>query len=145
MVISDQHLLKYKNNQDLSQLVEVFKKFPDIRAVYLFGSAVKKRIHLESDLDLAVVPGDRHCRERKLDMLRDLAENGFCNVDLVFLDGDDIVLKFEAVRGAALVYAREDFRSGSYYSEIVRKYFDFRYYLDVHRNAYKARMLHGPA
>jgi hypothetical protein len=47
-----------------------------------------------------------------LDILADLARAGFCDVDLVFLDTYDIVLKYEAVRQNKLVYNRGDFDWG---------------------------------
>jgi len=122
---------------DLDLLPEIFQKYPGVQAVYLFGSVAAASTHRESDLDLAVVPRDSSVREQKLDMLADLAARGFDNVDLVFLDTDDIVLKFEAVRRNRLVYEAGDFDRGSYFSLIIRQYFDFLPYLRVQRAAYK--------
>ena len=87
----------------LQVLSEVFRRYPDVQAVYLFGSFATGNAHAESDLDLAVVPRHSAVRARKLEILADLARCGFCNVDLVFLDTDDIVLKYEAVRQNRLV------------------------------------------
>src|SRR4051812_25903018 len=86
------------NTYDLGRLVDVFRKYPDIQAVYLFGSRASEKTHPNSDLDLAIVPRNSAIRAKRLDILTDLASNGFCDVDLVFLDIDDIVLKYEAVR-----------------------------------------------
>jgi len=52
----------------------------------------------ESDLDLAVLADGNSLCGRKLDILAELAKNGFCNVDLVILPSDDVVLQYEAVR-----------------------------------------------
>jgi predicted nucleotidyltransferase len=128
---------------DLQILSEVFRKYPDIQAVYLFGSFAAGNVHRESDLDLAIVPRRGSVREKRLDVLADLARYGFCNVDLVFLDTDDIVLKYEAVRQNRLVYQAEDFDRGAMYSKIVRQYLDFVPYLNVQREAYKRRILLG--
>ncbi len=84
--------------KDLAQLAQVFREYPEIQAVYLFGSAAEGRTHPESDLDLAILPRSPEARARRLDILTDMARLGFCNVDLVFLDTDDIVLKYEAIR-----------------------------------------------
>ena len=130
---------------DLKLLSRIFETYPDVRAVYVFGSSASGHIHADSDLDLAVVPRHRRVHSRKLDMLTDLARAGFCDVDLVFLDTDDIVLKYEAVRQNQLVYQREDFDRGAYYSQIVRKYLDFLPYLEVQRKAYQRRILGGQA
>ena len=128
---------------DLKTLVSVFERYPEIDAVYLFGSSVHGRVHPESDLDLAIIPGDRNLRNKKLEILTDLARLGFCNVDLVFLDGTDIVLQYEAVRQNALVYQKPGFDRGETYSRIVRQYLDFYPYLCVQREAYKKRILDG--
>ena len=128
---------------DLKTLATVFERYPDIDAVYLFGSSVHGRVHPESDLDLAIIPGDKSLRNKKLEILADLARLGFCNVDLVFLDGTDIVLQYEAVRQNALVYQKPGFDRGETYSRIVRQYLDFYPYLCVQRKAYKKRILNG--
>jgi predicted nucleotidyltransferase len=129
------------NIPSTDRLAAVFSKYPDIQAVYLFGSAAAGTTHRESDLDLAVVPRNPKLGRKKLDILTDLARAGFDNVDLVFLDTDDIVLKYEAVRQNRLVYQAEDFDPGAMYSKIVRQYLDFQPYLDVQRAAYKRRIL----
>jgi hypothetical protein len=131
----------------LEDLRAVFSRYPKVRAVYLFGSSATGRTHRESDLDLTVLPHNAGVRDsagvrdRKLEMLTDLARAGFCDVDLVFLDTDDIVLKYEAVRQNRLVYATKDFDRGATYSLIVRQYLDFLPYLEVQRAAYKRRLL----
>ena len=130
-------------NSDLKTLVSVFERYPEIDAVYLFGSSVHGMVHPESDLDLAIIPGDRNLRNKKLEILADLARLGFCNVDLVFLDGTDIVLQYEAVRQNTLVYQKPAFDRGETYSRIVRQYLDFYPYLCVQREAYKKRILNG--
>jgi len=128
---------------DLGLLSEIFVRYPEIQAVYLFGSHASGKLHAQSDLDLAIVPSDRSVRERKLDILSDLASIGFCNVDLVFLDTTDIVIKYEAIRDNRLIYHRKDFNRGEIYSNIVRQYLDFTPYLRVQREAYKRRHMNG--
>ncbi len=130
---------------NLEHLANIFARYPEIHAVYLFGSAATGRMHAESDLDLAVVPRPETGAMPKLAILADLARAGFCRVDLVTLDTNDIVLKHEAVRHNRLVYRAADFDHGAYFSKIMRQFLDFRPYLDVQRQAYKQRRLHDPA
>jgi len=99
----------------------------------------------ESDLDLAVLADGNSLCGRKLDILAELAKNGFCNVDLVILPSDDVVLQYEAVRLNRIVYQRPDFDSASVFSLFVRRYLDFLPYLKVQREAYKQRVLNGQA
>lgn len=127
---------------EINLLPAIFKKYPGIQAVYIFGSTADGQIHAESDLDLAVWPRDSSVRSKKLDILADLARAGFCNVDLVFLDTTDIVLKFEAVRKNRPIYCTADFPASEVFSLILRQYFDFLPYLEVQRREYKRRVLH---
>lgn len=124
---------------EIRNLEEVFRRYPGIRAVYVFGSTASGNAGPESDLDLAVIPTEPSVSEKKLDILADLASHGYCNVDLVFIDGDDLVLAYEAIRKNRLIYAVEDFDRGATYSNIVRKYLDFEFYLRIQRDAYKRR------
>ena len=132
-----------KNNPDIKLLKKVFKNFSEIEAVYLFGSTVTGKSHQESDMDLAIYPDTPGLRKQKLAILTELARFGFCNVDLVIMDENDIVLQYEAVRQNILVYQTSGFDRGSTYSKIVRQYLDFYPYLTEQRKAYKKRILGG--
>ena len=130
---------------DLEKLNTIFKCYPDILAVYLFGSGATGKLHSESDIDLAIIPKTKSLRKQKLNILTDMVYKGFFNVDLVFLDKNDIVLKYEAVRQNILVYQVPEFDRGATYSKIIRQYLDFYPYLTVQRQAYKKRILHDKA
>jgi predicted nucleotidyltransferase len=132
-----------KANPDTKILEKVFQKYPEIEAVYLFGSAGTGKSHKESDIDLTIYPDTPELRRQKLAILTELARFGFCNVDLVFMDENDIVLQYEAVRQNIVVYQTPGFDRGSTYSNIVRRYLDFYPYLTEQRNAYKERILGG--
>jgi predicted nucleotidyltransferase len=128
---------------DLDLLPGILSRYADIQAVYLFGSAAEGKEGPDSDIDLAIVPRSAELRKRRLDILADLARAGFCRVDLLFLDVDDIVIKFEAVRQNRIIYQAEDFEPGAFYSRIVRQYWDFLPYLAIQRRALKRRLLDG--
>jgi predicted nucleotidyltransferase len=126
---------------DLSILPEIFKTYPDIQAVYLFGSVASGKENPQSDLDLAIYPRNSLLREKKLDILADITARGFNNVDIIFLDIPDIVVRFEAVCQNRLIYCAQDFDAGSFFSLTIRQYFDFLPYLKIQREAYKQRIL----
>ncbi len=128
---------------DLEILPEVFRKYNDIKAVYLFGSAASGNLKSDSDLDIGIVPADDSIHDKKLELLSDLARQGFCNVDIVFLDVQDIVLRFEIVKHNKVIYQVDDFDSGSMFSLTLRQYTDFLPYLRVQREALKKRLLNG--
>jgi len=127
----------------LDSLADVFRQYPDIQAVYLFGSRAGGHARPGSDFDLAIVPADGAPEQQRLSILADLTRAGFDDVDLVFLDGEDLVLAYEAVRPNRLIYRSEEFDRGAYYSKVVRMYLDFLPYLEVQRAAYKRRVLDG--
>ena len=126
-------------------LIEVVERYPEVQAVYLFGSIAVGKEHPRSDLDLAVYL----CEEvearstLKLDLLADLTSAGFDAVDLIFFSEADLVLQYEAVSPNQLLYSTADFDHGSVYSRIVRKYLDFQPYLARQREAYRKRLLNG--
>jgi len=122
----------------------VFAAVPEVAAVFLFGSQAEGRARADSDVDLALVPAaGKNLRARKLDILAALARQGVTDVDLVVLDRHDVVLSHEAIRMNRLLYARPDFDRGSFYSKMIREYFDFQPYLKVQREALKARLAYG--
>lgn len=131
-----------KNPSDLSPISEIFSQFPKVQAVYLFGSVASGNMHPESDLDLGI-KGDEGIKDQQLDILTELARHGFCHVDLVFMNTNDIFMKYEIVRQHKILYKREDFEAKSYYSLVMRQYEDFYPYLKIQRKAFKQRLLNG--
>ena len=127
----------------ITKLCAVFARYPEIQAGDLFGSTAAGTNRPDSDIDLALVPRSTALRRQKLDILADLAQAGFDNVDLVILDTKDLVLQYEAVRYNQIIYRAPDFESGTFYSNTVRKYLDFLPYLEVQRQAYKRRIING--
>jgi uncharacterized protein len=127
----------------LELLKQVFDKYDEIEAVYLFGSAAKGAIHPESDLDIGIVAGDPSLCQRKLDILTDLAKIGFCSVDLVFLDTKDIVMRFEVVKHNRVIYQKSGFDRCEMFSRTLRMYFDFLPHLRIQREYFKRRVLSG--
>lgn len=126
------------------RLARVLSRFPEIAAAYLFGSAARGRAGPESDLDIAVVTTSP-LGSRKLDLLTALTAEGLDRVDLVSLDTDDVVLRFEAVHPNQLVYAADHFDHGDFYSRVIREYFDFEPYLRRQREAMRRRMGNAPS
>lgn len=57
---------KNRHEADLERLKVILAAYPDIQAVYLFGSAATGRQRPESDLDLAIVARTSALRARQL-------------------------------------------------------------------------------
>jgi predicted nucleotidyltransferase len=126
---------------DTDKLATVFRRYPDVSAVYLFGSMATGTSNPTSDIDLAIIPKSERLRTQKLELLADLADEGFDEVDLVILDQDDVFLSFTAIAPNALIYADQAFDRGVTYSNAVRKYLDMEPYLRKQRQEYKRRNL----
>ncbi|MCD6290839.1 MAG: nucleotidyltransferase domain-containing protein [Anaerolineae bacterium] len=134
------------NEHDVNSLKNIFRRYPQVWAVYLFGSMAEGRARRGSDVDLGIVLRSGAPRPDKLDVLTDLVKAGYENVDVVFLDPaaiNDIVLWFEVVRHNRVIYATDDFDRGALFSKIIRMYWDFLPTLEVQRQAYKERILGG--
>lgn len=121
----------------------ILDRYPAVEAAYLFGSHARGTATQDSDIDLALAGKAPLLAACKLDILADFAEAGMDDVDLVILEGADTVLRFEAVSPNCLLYARPGFDVGSFFSRVLREYFDFAPYLRVQRQALKDRILDG--
>ena len=129
---------------DLQRLRTVFAAYGEVAGVWLFGSHARGTATARSDLDLAVDPtegtGDG-ARRRKLDMLTDLVGAGFENVDLVILDTDDPVLRFETIGPNVLVHAAPGYDPAEAFVQALRQYDDTAPLRGRIRAAYYERLL----
>jgi len=129
------------------QLRRFFARHSAIAAVYLFGSEAAGTASEGSDVDLAVVPMGNMSPPNKLDLLTELARLGVDDVDLVYLNEVDPIVRYEAVRPNDVVYRHPEFDHGSYVSRVVRHYLDLQPILQQQRDAYRkqAEGVHGTA
>jgi predicted nucleotidyltransferase len=132
-------------DEDIERLRTVFAAYPEVAGVWLFGSHAKGTATARSDVDLAVEPavgtGDG-ARSRKLDMLADLVGAGFENVDLVILDTDDPVLRFEVIGSNALVHAAPGYDPAEAFVRALRDHDDTAPLRARNRAAFYERLLH---
>jgi uncharacterized protein len=131
-------------DEELQRLRGVFAPYPEVAGVWLFGSHARGGASSRSDLDLAVDPAPGKgvaARARKLDMLADLVDVGFERVDLVNLDGDDPVLRFEAIGPNVLVYAAPGYDAAEAFVAALRQYDDTAPLRARYRKAYYERLL----
>ena len=130
----------------LKKLRLVFVKYPEVEAVYLFGSAASnKQISngIDTDIDLGIVASDNSIEKRKVNLHADMIRQGLDHVDLVFFDSADLILQFEIIHQNKLIYSKEEFKHGELFSNTIRKYLDFKPYLDRQRKNLKSRIING--
>jgi hypothetical protein len=111
---------------ELQRLRAVFASYDEVAGVWLFGSHAR---------------GTAGARARKLDMLTDLVGAGFENVDLVILDTDDPVLRFEAIGSNVLVHAAPGYDPAEAFVQALRQYDDTAPLRARSRAAYYERLL----
>ena len=131
------------SQEKLDKLENIFNKYSEVIAVYLFGSFAEDKENSYSDLDLGVLLDNEYKNTIKLDILADLANQNFCNVDIIILNQAGILSRFEAVKHNILIYKKEDFEFSSYYSRVIREFQDFRYLLKIQSSYLKERLLNG--
>ncbi len=125
------------------RLRAVFAAHPAVRAAYVFGSVAAGQEWERSDLDLGIVVDDTEWTSSdKVPMITDCMDAARRDwIDLVVLNDAPLVLQFEAVRPNVLLYAAADFDHGTFYSTVLRKYWDFKPHLRRQRKAYKRRLM----
>lgn len=96
------------------KLKDVFSKYKDIQAAYLFGSYAEGKENKFSDIDIGIV-----------------------------LDEVPIIMKFEVVKHNKLIYRRKDFNHPYYFSNIIKRGLGFKPFVKVQRRYYKERLLNG--
>lgn len=126
---------------DLARLRDVFARYPEVAGAWLFGSHARGGARPDSDVDLAVDPATPGARARKLDLLADLVGAGFEDVDLVVLDHDDPVLRWEAIGANRLVYAAPGYDAEGAFARALRQYDDTARLRAIQREAYYERWL----
>lgn len=126
---------------DLKHLHDVFARYPEVAGAWLFGSHARGTARPDSDVDLAVDPATPAARARKLDLLADLVGAGFDDVDLVVLDRDDPVLRWEAIGPNRLVYGAPGYDAEGAFAWALRQYDDTAPLRAIQRTAYYARLL----
>ena len=129
--------------EKLNLLKKVFVNYRQIKAVYLFGSFAESKENKFSDLDIGVLLDDNYFFDIKLNILTDLANHNFCNVDLIILNKASLLTRFEVVKHNQIIYKKDNFDSSSYYAKVIREFQDFRYLLKIQSYYLKERLLNG--
>jgi len=125
------------------ELREIFKSYDKLKVAYLFGSYAINEENKASDIDIGILLDKDFEAMIKVDILTDLAEQGYCNVDLVILNQADPITKYEIVKHNQIIYKRKDFAANSYFSLCIRKYLDLKPLFRVQEKYLKERILNG--
>jgi predicted nucleotidyltransferase len=90
----------------IEELRHVLESGPPLRLAVLFGSAAQGHLRADSDLDVGIVPQDRHLPlTRELTLQAHLERACRRHVDLVRLDRASTLLRWEAARHGVMILA----------------------------------------
>jgi len=109
----------------LERAVAHLRARPEVRLVYLFGSAARGEAGPGSDLDLGVLIGRRLAYDEERLLRADLADVA-PEVDLVLLDGAVPALLFEVIDGGRCVFARDGREQAEFELRGLSRFLDFQ-------------------
>jgi predicted nucleotidyltransferase len=109
----------------LKDLVPHLREFPNVLAVFLFGSQADGYATPESDIDLGVLFAREPDLEEELDLEVTLCDLlGTERVDVVNLNRADLLLRHRAISGR-LIYERDAERVSDFIEETILRYIDY--------------------
>jgi predicted nucleotidyltransferase len=135
MIRKDKDIIKnrgkdfFSDTKELDVLKPVFRSYPEIKLVYLFGSRARKSCGPVSDYDFAVYFGDSTSRRMfsiKLDLMGHISRILKTDrVDIVILNlTKSPELKYAVVKEGIVLFEREPFKV-IIEPKILNEYFDF--------------------
>ena len=105
---------------------ELFSGKNGVQLVFVFGSAVQRRLGPESDIDIAV-QFDRKPDPFYINHLKDLiAEKLKREVDLVVLNQASPILRMQVLKNGVLVYFSERMRYDQFFVDTINQYDDLK-------------------
>lgn len=131
------------NPQSLEKLQNIFKKMPQILAVYLYGSRVKGYATKNSDLDIAVVVDDV-----KDINYGDLYFKVSQNIEVVEVDLRVVTKEtsptfiFQVIKTGQCIYQRESKERVRFEAKVLNEYFDTQHLRDIY-NSYLKQYFKG--
>ena len=132
---------------DIEKLKEIFKNYPYIASVYLFGSYVSGRISPMSDVDIEVLIKEPYPKGRYLIHQMDyiavkIEEVIKKEVDTVEMNRQGLIFQYNVLRTGKLIYDADPSFRVNYVSRLISAYCDFEptlrfmnnYYFDGYRS-----------
>ena len=110
------------------------KTFPEIKAIYLFGSTGTEFENKESDLDLAVLTNQKIDQVTLWDTAQAIAKEVKRDVDLIDLYVASTVFRYQIITTGTRIYARDEIFCAHFENMVIGRYFRFN---DLRRDIIK--------
>jgi predicted nucleotidyltransferase len=132
--VGDEDLVS-EMDKKIAKLTDIFGIYPEIIAVYLFGSYLEDSEHAR-DVDLAVLL--KKPVKSQVDVYMSLYPRVAevltpLEADLLFLRSASLPVRFEVVSGGKVVYSCDDESRTDFEYAVAGEYMDFKYHLDAAR------------
>ncbi len=116
--------------ENLEKLKSVFKKYPEIKLAYVFGSRASETEGPLSDYDFAFYLDEKNVKktfEIKLDLMNELSRILKTDeIDVVILNSaESPELKYNVIKNGKIIFEREPYKV-LVEPMILNEYFDFR-------------------
>ncbi|MBL7131940.1 MAG: nucleotidyltransferase domain-containing protein, partial [Candidatus Omnitrophica bacterium] len=124
--------------KNIEKIIEILKEYfqerhPEIEVAYIFGSIAQETTNALSDIDIGLILNKEKINERlyrygyKAEFLTDLIKVlKTNNVDLVFLNEANSLLKHKVLYFGKLIYSKNEKKRIQFQIDTINKYNDFR-------------------
>lgn len=97
-------------------------RYPDLIAIYLFGSYAEETQTIESDIDLAILPVKPLNQGEQWKLSQQLASILNCNVDLIDLKRASTVMQMQTISNGKNLYESNRFKRESFEDYVFSSY-----------------------
>src|SRR5690554_5732962 len=123
------------NNMDIiKNSRNILKRYKNIIFAYIFGSYVRGKVRVDSDLDIAIYLRDKMDINEYLEIKMHLSEACKREVDLIILNDATPLLKYQIYKNNILLFTRDKSIETRYKVKALFEYSDMKRYLDLSYN-----------
>lgn len=137
-----------KLEKQIKNTINSLDNMDNLRLAILFGSQAKGNYNDNSDIDIAFLYDDYYLNnidrlELRVDLIDIFTSSLNKDCDIVLINEAPLTLKYQIVKYGKLLYIRENESYNAFFSRVLKEYFDFRYFQDLHYNLMLKRIKEG--
>lgn len=121
----------------LKTIITELDIFDHIKLFMLFGSRSRGDYAENSDIDIAILLDNNFLNEINPLELRAELISFFSSeldneCDIILINDANLLLKYQIVKHGEIICISNDMNYATFFSKVLREYFDFRYYKKLH-------------